>query len=290
LLLTAATLWLAMAVPALADTPGKLYPLEFTKGDRMLIPASINGHPVKGLLDSAAETSIVDPAFAEQIGLTGGKAVTARGSGEKTMAASLVSGVTVEAAGVTMRDQTIAVLSLEDVGQRLLGHRLDLILGRELFDNARVRVDIESKTLEILQPDVEPAGVNLKLESSHGLDTMPLTIEGHPAQAAIDLGNGSRPLLGAAFAKKLNLLEDGRAVTTDRGGGLGGETTRRVLTLKRLELAGKAYENVPVTIDENEPSHDFNVGVSLLRDYIVTLDFKAHTAWLAPRSGAPKKN
>jgi hypothetical protein len=46
--------------------------------------------------------------------------------------------VRLEALGLSLRDQTVAVTDLTDVGQRLLGHRIDVILGREIFDAARL--------------------------------------------------------------------------------------------------------------------------------------------------------
>jgi len=279
-----ATLMLAsMPAPGADGESSALFPLRMTEGSRLLVDARVNGRAVEALLDSAAEASLLDTEFARELGLLGGKDVTARGSGETTMKASLVSGVTLEALGLTLRDQTVGVLSLSDVGQRLLGRPLPFVLGREVFDNARLEIDIEGKTIRVVDPAAQPRGVRLGLDSSHGVETIPVLIEGRPARAAFDVANGSKPLLGSRFAEEARLLSDGRAVTSELGGGIGGETKRQVITLASLELAGKKFTDVPVAVDRSEHAHEFNVGISLLRHFIITTDYKQRAVWLAPR-------
>jgi hypothetical protein len=70
----------------------------------------------------------------------------------------------------TLRDQTIAVADLSDVGRRLLGHRVDVILGRELFDAARLSIDIDGSLISVVPRDREPRGVRLDLVTEHGVD------------------------------------------------------------------------------------------------------------------------
>ena len=266
-----------------ADAPGtRSYPIQLTKGSRIMVAAKVNGVAVDALLDSGAEASLLDSAFAERVGLTGGKDVTARGSGESTMKASLIEGVKLEALGVTLENQTVGVLDLSDVGQRLFGHRLDIIMGREIFDNARLEIDIDGKTIRVVDPAVEPKGVKLPLASSFGIETFPVTIEGQTVQATFDIGNGSKPMVGGVLAKKL--LGDGRAVQTESGGGIGGERKREVIDLATVEFAGKRFEKVSATVDaDDNNAHDANIGISLLRHYLITVDYKARALWLQPK-------
>jgi hypothetical protein len=71
----------------------------------------------------------------------------------------MANGVTLSAAGLTLRDQTVAISDLGDVAQRLLGHPLDMILGRELFDAARLHIDIERREPMVMDEKSEPPGV-----------------------------------------------------------------------------------------------------------------------------------
>lgn len=259
-----------------------VFPLRLTRGDRLLLAVEVNGRPLEALLDSAAEASFLDRSVAAELGLVKSESVTAHGSGEKNFDVPLVKGVTLGAAGLTLRDQTIAITDLSDVGERLLGHRLDMILGRELFDAARLRIDIGRRELEVLDASVRPQGVQLPLKTVNGIELLPLQVEGEEALAAFDLGNGSNVLVGAPYAKRRGMLTDGRRVTQDKGGGLGGETTRSVIALRSLELAGVRLVDVPASIDAGDSATDLNIGMSVLRNFLITTDFRARSIWLAP--------
>ncbi len=178
----------------------------------------------------------------------------------------------------------MAVVDLGDVGQRLLGRRVDVILGREIFDAARLYVDIEDRQIRVLSADSKPLGVRLPLTTEHGVETIPVRVESvGPVQATFDLGNGSEVLVGEALAGRLRLLTDGRTVTMGRGGGLGGETARPRVTLRSLEVAGRVFIDVPAAIDAHSSASDLNVGVAILRHFLITTDFAGHAVWLEPR-------
>lgn len=272
----------ALPLPARA---ANVYPLKATKGGRLLVAAQVNGHAVDAMFDSAAEGSFLDRAFAQKIGLAGSGAATIKGSGDKNFSAPLAKGVTLSALGITLRDQTVAVSDLSDVGKRLLGHSLDMIFGRELFDAARLRIDVNKPEVEVLDDKTEPRGKRLETKTVNGIEVFPLRVEGEDTMAAIDTGNGSNVLVGAGFAKRRGLLTDGRAVTQDTGGGLGGETKRKVIALKSLEIAGVTLKDVPGSIDEGDSATELNVGISVLRHFMITTDFRVHALWLDPVKG-----
>jgi len=268
------------------ESPGhaaNVYPLKLTRGDRLLLAAQVNGHDVEALLDSAAEASFLDRAFARRIGLAGQESVTAKGSGEKNFDVSMANGVTLSAAGLTLRDQTVAISDLGDVAQRLLGHPLDMILGRELFDAARLHIDIERRELKVMDEKSEPPGVRFELETVNGIELFPVRVEGEPARAAFDLGNGSNVLVGGPYAQRRGFFTDDRAVTKEAGGGLGGEIQRSTFALKTLEIAGVTLRDVAAALDDGDSATDLNVGISVLRHFVITTDFRAHALWLEPR-------
>jgi predicted aspartyl protease len=274
---------LGLPVLCAADTPGRAYPLTPTSGGRLLVEARVDGVPVQALLDSAAEMTLIDRALAERLGLASGTAVAAQGSGAGPVAAALVPGVRLEAFGLSLNDQTVAITSLADVGTRLLHRQLDMILGREVFDSARLQIDIAHHRLRVLGPAVHPRGVRLALSTQRGIETFGVRLEDGPsAQAALDLGNGSEVLIGGALAERLNLLHDGRPVGRAAGGGLGGARERQTITLRSLEVAGCRFAAVPAAIDAQASATDVNLGVSILRHFRVTTDFAAHLVWLEP--------
>lgn len=279
---------IGLAVPATAaDTS---FPLTLTSGSRVMVDARINGHPVRALLDSAAESTLIDQKAAASLQVSGGTHVTGQGSGAENFAAAEVKGVTLEAFGVTLKDQTVAVVDLSDVGRRLLGHPLDVVLGREIFDAARLRIDIDRKRITVIGRDSRqvPRGVELALVTEYGIETIPVRVEDHEAvRATFDLGNGSEILIGSKLADQLHLLSDGRPSKLSAGGGLGGELQRKVVTLRTLEIAGQRLTDVPAAIDTRPSASDVNIGISVLRHFLITTDFARHVVWLEPRVAGP---
>jgi predicted aspartyl protease len=252
------------------------------RGDRLFIPARINGVETEAVLDSAAEVTVLDDEFAARAGVGEGETVTARGSGAGKAKAQLVEGVRVETLGVTLPNVTAAVMDLDDVGARLFGHRLDAIVGRELFDARRLAIDIERGTIRTLPASAKPKGVRLTLRTFHGNETVPVSIEGKaPIRAEFDLGNGSDMLIGKAYAARAGLLD--REHAHQEGGGIGGAVKRRVVTLKQVRIAGVTFRNVRAAIDEQPNAADANVGVKLLRRFRIVTDFPHKAVWLEPR-------
>ncbi len=139
-----ALLWLALLGSAGAASAE---PLE-TFNNRLFLRVTVNGTPATALLDSAAEMSILDDDFAARLGLMASGSATAHGSGAAAMEARFADHVAVEAVGVGL-EQRVGILDLGEVSQRLVGRPVDMLLGRELFDNARLRIDIEGGTIEI---------------------------------------------------------------------------------------------------------------------------------------------
>lgn len=258
------------------------------RGDRLYVPAIINGVATEAVLDSAAEATIIDDDFATRIAAGKGRGVIARGSGG-TARAELISGAKIEAAGLTLSDRTIAILDLDDIGRRLFGRRLNAIVGRELFDASRLAIDVEEGTLAAISRRSRPQGARLSLKPNRGIETIPIRVDGKAVRAAFDLGNGSDMLVGRAFALRAGLLR--RARSTAKGGGIGGEVVRPIVTLRSVRLGGVRFRNVRAAIDEQPDAADANVGVKLLRRFRIVTDFPQKAVWLQPRratgSGVP---
>lgn len=281
--LAAAFFALASTAAVSDTTAGSSYPLSLTRGSRLMIEAKVNGRPVTALLDSAAEVTILDRQFARSLNLSGGESVAGHGSGQASFDAKLISGVTLAALGLSLQNQTVAVTDLTDVGRRLLHHRIDAILGREIFDAARLTVDIEGRRIALVSRIQVPRGQKLDLITEHGVETVPVRVEGGmPVRATFDLGNGSYTLISKSFADRAKFLDDGRAVTTEHGGGLGGDVSRQVLTLRSLEIAGRRFNQIKAAIDPQASASDVNIGVSILRHFRITTDFANHAVWLDP--------
>lgn len=249
------------------------------RGDRLFIAAKVNGVAVEALLDSGAELSVADPAFAARLALANGTNAIARGSGAATTQAKLIPHVRIEAAGIILADAMIGVIDLGDVGKRLIGARLDMIVGRDLFDASRLWIDIPHGRIAAVPRVKMPMGVKLDLVTADGNELAPITIEGKAAKAVFDLGNGTGVLVSRKFAQQY--LLDGRTTGETSGGGLGGARRQQTLNLASLTVAGKTFRDVPARIDDAGGASDANIGVGILQHFGITVDFAQHLAWLA---------
>lgn len=254
-------------------------PLGFHNG-RLFILARINGVQTEALLDSGAEATLVDPALAARAKLPQGTPQLMKGSGG-TAQARIVEGVTVEALGVELHPEAVVVLDMSDLSNRLIKRPTQSIVGRELFDAARLEVDIRRGEIAVVPKDSRPPGRKMALTAHAGIESVRVRVNGREAQAEFDLGNGSDVMVSRKLAKKLKL----KTIGTKAGGGIGGKVMRDVVSLNSLEVGGARFRKVAATIDDQPNANELNIGTSILKNYLITTDFKERAVWLEPVGG-----
>jgi hypothetical protein len=160
-----------------------------------------------------------------------------------------------------------------------------LILGRELFDAARLAININAGTIGVTERGAIPPGVRLALAEHAGIESFPVEVEGIANVAAdFDLGNGSDILIGKRFAREHGLLTPERIVAREKGGGLGGAIEREVIVLGHLAVAAHDFHDVRAVVDPMDNAGDLNFGVEILRQFVMVVDFGRDAIWLAPAS------
>lgn len=251
-------------------------------GNRIFLPAIINGVATEALLDSGAELSLVDTAFGEEIGLVPSGSAEARGTGPGTQQVQFANGVILEAAGQALEDKVVAVMDLSDISARIAGHPLTVILGRELFDAGAWRLDVEAGVFTRHSTDALPRHGALALSDAHGIKQVDVLINGVPVKADFDFGNGSEVLLSQTFAERAGLLAPGNIVGTKMGGGVGGEIERTLVRVDALEIGGHLIEDITAAVSPQSDGAEANIGVSVLRRFQMTIDFPGNRVWLEP--------
>jgi len=111
---------------------------------------------------------------------------------------------------------------------------------------------------------------------------VPVTLGNEKAQAVVDFGNGTGVMISKELAAEMGLKPVGKM----KGGGFGGEIERDVVILPKLTLAGRTFRNVQAGVDETSSRAPLNVGTPILKNFIVTADFKGRSAWFEPVKGA----
>lgn len=272
------TLVAAMLIGAAGSAAAE--PLTFFNG-RLFIPATVNGVQTEALLDSGAEGTIVDPVLAANAKFAAGTPQVIKGSAGSEQA-RIVEGVTLNAIRIELHPEAVVVLDLSNLSSRLIKRPTQAIIGRELFDAARLRIDINGGTISAVDRAMTPPGEKLALTAHAGIEGIPVRANRVEAQAEFDLGNGSDVMISRELAKKLHLKILGKRV----GGGIGGAIQRDFVRLSRLKVAGRTFRNLTATIDDQPSHNDMNVGTSILKNFLITTDFKDRSVWLAPLAGA----
>jgi len=251
-------------------------PLRVYNG-RLFISAKVNDVATEALLDSGAEASIFDPALAARAKFAVGTPQVMKGS-SGSQAAHIVEGVTIRALGVEIRPEAVVVMDMSDLSKRLIKRPTHAIVGRELFDSARLQIDLGRGRISAVSKAKAPLGAKLPLTAHAGIEAIPVKANGVAAQAEFDLGNGSDVMISRDLVKKLGLTILGKRT----GGGIGGAIERDYVLLPTLEVAGRRFQNIHANIDDQPSHNDMNVGTSILKNFLITTDFKDRTVWLAP--------
>lgn len=267
-----------IALAALVSSP--LAAEELTvRGDRLFVPVEVQGERAEALLDSGAELTLLDRRFADRFGVQEGKKVEARGTGAGTTSAELVENIGISALGRNLTLPVVAVIDLSDVGARLIGQPLPIVLGREIFDAGKLAIDIDAGTIAFVAEQELPQGVRLPLMAAHGIETVPVLFGDMEVSADFDLGNGSGLLLSPELARQLEL----EPVGIEPAGGIGGAAARPVVYVQELTVAGRPFRNIRAHVVENlqVPA---NIGVGILRRFRILTDFPNREIFLDPNS------
>lgn len=251
-------------------------------GNRIYLPASLNGVETEALLDSGAELSLIDVEFAALTGLAAFGHAEARGTGAGTSDVQFAEGVRIDAAGLTLAEQVVAIMDLSDISKRLAGSPLTLILGREVFDAGLWHLDINNAALRSLAPHDLPKSGALTLTDAHGIKQLDILIDGVPVKADFDLGNGSEVLLSQEFAEQAGLLKPDKILGTKEGGGVGGAITRTLVRVDTLEIGGHVLSDVTAAVSPQSDGAQANIGVSVLRHFNWLIDFPGNRVWMEP--------
>ncbi|WP_374473922.1 aspartyl protease family protein [Arenimonas sp.] len=269
---------------------------EFFREQRIFLPARVNGRDTMLLLDSGAEMSVLDSAFAESLGLARTRNVTAKGTGG-TQDASFLPALNVEIGNLRLDGVAAAAVDLSGVSA-MVGHALPVVLGNEVFAQATIEIDFAQRRIRFHDPASfrPPAGFR-SLAATHGpegIRRIPATLEGEgPLSFDFDLGNGSPVLVSAGHWRREGWLV-GRRTAGAFGGGIGGMQEQRVTRVKSLELAGFRLRDLPATLLPAEVSNPGtspaagNLGLPVFRRFHLVVDYPRDRLLLRPAEDAAR--
>jgi predicted aspartyl protease len=254
-------------------------PFEFFAGNRIFIPAQVNGVQTVVMLDSGASSSVLYQHFAESIGLKPQGQMTAEGTGGSSTL-GVLNGVVLSLGDLRLSGQTMVAIDLSAVQHRL-GHPLPVILGNELFQNTVVDIDSAQHRINFRDPDsFQPPNTASAVASAtaDGIHTVTATIEGKNATLEFDLGNASPLALFPRFWQQEGFMGDRRASTTEVGG-LGGMHVSPLALIKSVSIGGANFADIPTTMEGTQSAAaksgrlDGNLGMPMLSRFHLIVDF-----------------
>src|SRR4051794_40517260 len=127
--------WIPTPTITLAEKQPPI-PFELFRGNRIVVPARINGHDTQVILDTGASMTTVNRDYARSIGLPEGFKVQAKGAGGD-IEAELVSGLTLQIGGYRAQDASVGVMDLAPI-ERSMGMPITAIIGRDFFNSTVV--------------------------------------------------------------------------------------------------------------------------------------------------------
>ena len=168
---------------------------------------------------------------------------------------------------------------------RSLDRKRLTILGKEVFQSLVVDIDCPESRAAFHRPShFSYAGPGRKLpllDQDTGSKLIPLQVEGlTSAQFTLDTGSANSLELFTHYWKRNQLLADRQRISSKRSGGIGGQLTFRLATLRSITIAGYELSAVPAgfVLDGNSGSFDTtqscgNVGMDVLSRFRLIIDY-----------------
>ena len=253
---------------------------------KMFVDVTVNGVRAQAFVDSGAQYTGLDQAFARQAGVKLGLPMLMRGI-QGLSGARRAQDVRLEVGGAVVTSEAIVTNYADLAGQ--ISHVIDAVMGGDVFRAFVVEIDFNTQLLALhdrasFQP---PANARLTpLQPHNGLMSATVAVENRgEVQALLDLGSNVPLIISPWPAKNLGLLS-GRPVSTARMGGQGAATVAQITTARSVSLAGERFDRVPVMIPRRSVGLDANLGLPILQRFHLYLDFSGQRMWLGPLNDA----
>lgn len=268
----------------------------FVQADRgmVIVPTLVNGATVLALLDSGAQTSVIDTALARRLGLpvaVAGPLIVAFGvSGGPQLARAAT--LDLRLGDLTLQGLRAALLDLGSLS-RASGRDFSLILGQDVLRSVVADIDFPAERVAFHTPERYrlPDGASVSEARMEGREMLvPVIVEAVPLEVVLDTGASSALALSAETARAAGLLS-GRPVGSAPSLGLGGLSQGQVIRARSFTFAGRAFGEVPVHIYQPGAARVPSglLGVEALRAFRVIIDLGRARLHLAPSTKSARR-
>ena len=250
--------------------------------NHIFVPVNIGGEESLWVLDSGASVSVIDRAYAEELGLPLSGEILAE-SASDPVALAFTTLPPFAVGDIEFEEQQVAALDFVDLFRRASDLEVLGILGYDFLSRFVTRVDYANTTLTLYDSDgFEYSGEGNVLDAplSDNLFRAEATLDGvYSGQWMLDLGAG-----GMSFETsyvKAHGLGSRKAVSVV-GFGAGGRMLRYRSRYETIEFGGYAVEEPEISrsyfgadarSELREGQKAGNLGNSLFRHFVLYLDY-----------------
>jgi predicted aspartyl protease len=236
------------------------------------------GKPLRMLIDTGAQRTVVDRTVAESLGLEKGEDVRARGSGG-SVDAWWAKGLHLQGLGEAPLEAV--VLPLDGIG-KAIGTPIDVILGQDVIGKRVIEIDRTAGkvTFGTRPAIVSSAATVVSLVLRGGRPYLRATVVGPtgretPADLLLDTGSDTAAELAQPYADEVGLPTkpdpNGRSIM-----GVGGIVPLRVADLREIRVGRVTVPSQDVRVfhrpADSAGDGDGRVGNGFLSNYKVTID------------------
>ncbi len=262
------------------------------RGSMIEIPGTVNGVPIRVVVDSGAQMTAIDRGLAQRLQLpqtAGALPLLAFGvTGAPTISHTVK--LQLGLPGLAVSDLRAAVLDLEGLG-KLTGRPFSMLLGRDVLRHLALEIDYPRRRVAFHRTGGQAPtldAITLPLKVVGGAPTLQVRVDGSdPINVLVDTGASTSLALSQDAARKAGLLAPGRASTTAHSISLGGLSLDQVVVAQTVDVGGLTLRETPVQIyvpAARGKAPDGLLGAGLLRRYLTVLDLGAGQLFLVPQT------
>jgi hypothetical protein len=258
-------------------------------GSRISCRVTIAGQSYSFLIDSGSGNVLLDSRVAKAAGLGEEGALEVRGA-VRTGGMHVAQLARLSIGTASLDDLIVSTIDLGAAAGRT---RIDGILGYPFFASSLVQLDFAHHVMRFGPPgSFVPAGDRIPLDTDREIPEAVFRIDGKvDAPFIVDTGNGGGLLIYAPFLTGHPGLAPAAGSGPGSYIGVGGTATTYSTRLDTFALGSTTLDNqsADVIVAKNGAFADRvdagNVGLGLLRKFVVTFDFANHALYLAPNPG-----
>jgi predicted aspartyl protease len=268
------------------DPAVRTVPVELTRS-RILVDAALNGVRGKFILDTGASGIALTDSFARRAGAKRAGQTEISGIGGSATA-NLYQLDTI-AFGANVLHDVIVFTGLDERGT--FESDIAGLIGFDLLAGAIVELDLDAKTLRIMDPaKVQPdttKGLLVRVDLADGTPRVAMTVGGRvPVLATLDSGNPLHVLFSQSLVSRdrVSFFFDPTSLASQlQYYGVNGNETARCGQLQSLELGPIVYRPVPACALASMSHNDVLVGLDFIRAFNVVFDYPDGYLLMMPR-------